>query len=186
MEPQVQIFVQREGLLARLGHDLQLSARQFEIRLQDNLVRGRFASDMLRVDGVIHRGRLDQSVLSNAEKTQIEQTVRDDILQSGKYPQILFEGTVQGQGPGGRRVEGRLHMVGSEQAIAATVHEDGGIARAEVVLTPSSWGIAPYRAMAGALRIKDRVQVVIAVPNVDRREHADVVGGEMQWVAAPG
>jgi hypothetical protein len=48
----------------------------------------------------------------------------------------------------------------------------------EVPLVPSRWGIAPYRALAGALKLQDRVIVRLSLPRGDR------LAGAQRWANA--
>jgi polyisoprenoid-binding protein YceI len=70
---------------------------------------------------------------------------------------------VQTEADGGRiHAEGELTLSGTTQPIAfdLVVGDDGKL-RASVVVTQSAWGIKPYSALFGALKVKDEVQVVL-------------------------
>jgi polyisoprenoid-binding protein YceI len=59
-------------------------------------------------------------------------------------------------------VEGELTMAGSTRPVAAQldVGADGRVS-GTIPLTPSAWGIKPYRGLMGALRVRDELEIVI-------------------------
>jgi hypothetical protein len=60
-------------------------------------------------------------------------------------------------------VAGELQLAGRGQPLAFDVRNDGGTYRAEFELKPSHWGIAQYRALLGAIKLKDAVRVELAL-----------------------
>jgi hypothetical protein len=58
-----------------------------------------------------------------------------------------------------RRVQGELELLGRWQPIEFPFSESSGKVTGEVELRPSRWGIEPYKALLGAIRLQDRVLV---------------------------
>jgi hypothetical protein len=166
MPTQVQIFTYKEGLLARLAHDLRLSASAFEITLQQGKISAHFAADSLEVDGVAFGERIDPGALSAQDKQKIQHTIQTEILDSAHHPRIEVSGTLK-QAHGRSFVEAKLRLRGVERPVEVPIALADGRLTAEVSFAPSAFGIAPYKALAGAIRLKDLVLVrVTAVASV--------------------
>lgn len=144
----VQVYTWREGLLARVGHDLRLSAPARIIREGDGIVVTVDAAS-LRVDGAMKDGRLVE--VSAGDRADIEKALRTEILDVGRHPLIRWRGTMDGRGT--------LELRGRSVALRVPATVDGDRVRGEVDLTPSAWGIKPFRALLGALKLQDRVRV---------------------------
>ena len=161
--PTIHIFTFKEGLLSRLAHDLRLRVERFEVRLEGGRLTARFDTRSIRVDGVMRHGALDASAPGESDRREIERTIAGRVLDVARHPSVVLTATLHVEGRGAR-VRGELELHGRREPIDALVRVDGDQLRAEVVLTPSRWGIAPYRAMGGTLRVQDRVRVEVALP----------------------
>lgn len=157
--PTIHVFTYKDGLLARLAHDLRLTARRFEIRRAGAELTGRFWPDSLVVDGVPHGAQLDRSALSESDRAKIQRNITDEILHAARFPTIEFAGTSQGS-----TLTGSLTMVGKTAPVSAPLRREAGRLRAEFTLVPSRWGIPPYKALAGAIKLQDRVLVALDLP----------------------
>jgi hypothetical protein len=155
----------KDGLLARLAHDLQIRATDWDATLDGDAIVVRVGLVGLRVDGAVEHGRLAHGVLSRGDLGKIERTMNDDVLLTARWPEARFEGTIDRET---LRVRGRLTLHGRTLDLpAVTVRDDGERWCAELAITPSRWGIAPYRALAGALKLQDRVLVRVALDKGD-------------------
>jgi len=163
--PTIQVFTYKDGLLARLAHDLRLSLRRFEVVRAGETITGKFWPTSLVVDGVVERGgQLDARALSEGDRRKIAGNIADEVLLLARHPEVGFVGSIVGAG-----VAGELTMVGEAMPVNVAVEAVGGRLRGQVTLVPSRWGITPYRALAGAIKLQDRVLVKIDFPDgVDR------------------
>ena len=160
MRATAHVYTFKEGFLARLAHDLRLTVGKFEIHLERSKLRASFAADSLRVDGVARPAGVDAGALSADDKADIEDTIRRVLLQSAAHPQIEVHGTLTPVGEGfAADVEVRLRGVTQRLRVPIEIEPDRTVARVE--LAPSHFGIAPYKALAGAIRLQDRVVVSI-------------------------
>lgn len=158
----IHVFTYKDGLLARLAHDLRLSLRRFEIERDGDELRARFWPASLAVDGVVVRGgAIDGAALSDGDKRKIAGNIRDSVLSLDRFPEASFRGRVV---DGGAAVDGELTLVGRAVPLRVAVQTSGGRLRAEVPLVPSRWGITPYKALAGAIKLQDRVLVTLDLP----------------------
>jgi hypothetical protein len=159
------VSIYREGVLAPLGHDLKLRVADFTIRVDgETSVQAEFRADSLRVLGALKNGRVAQDEPSSSDKQAIEATIRREILESGKYPAISFRSTSIHKDGSGYGVQGRLELHGTTRDVQFTVELHGGRASARVLLLQPDFGITPYRAFLGALRVKPEVLVEVSVP----------------------
>ena len=162
MRTELQIFTFKDGVLARLAHDLRLSASAFEITLHHGTISAFFLADSLEVDGVAHGEQVDPGALSTHDKQKIQHTIQAEVLDSGRHPRIEVSGTLK-QAQGRHFVEAELRLRGVQRSIEIPVTLADGKLTAECAFAPSAFGIAPYKALAGAIRLKDRVLVRVTI-----------------------
>jgi hypothetical protein len=158
----VYVFTFKEGLLARLAHDLRLTVTRFELRFDRDRVSAKFDATSLVVDGVAHGERIDRGALSDDDKSKIEATVRNEILHASRHPQVEVNGSIQRR-DGSVAVDASLHLHGHSQGLQLPVRTDNHRTFVEVELMPSKFGIPPYKALAGAIRLKDRVVIRVEI-----------------------
>lgn len=159
MTASIEVFTFKDGLLARLAHDLQLSLTRFELRREEDVITGTFWPGSLVVDGPVGKRGVDTAAFSAGNKAEIAGNIAE-VLQVAKHP----EARLVGRWSGGA-FKGELTLVGRTLPIEGKVTEAGGRLIAEVTLVPSRWGIAPYRALAGAIKLQDRVVVRVSGPD---------------------
>lgn len=161
--PCLRLFVFKEGLLSRLGHDLRLSMDAFEITLETGTIAGRFDTTSIRVDGAMKADALDPGGLSTKDRAKIEKTVRGEVLRVDKFPEAVFEASLEPRGDTGE-LRGSLTLLGRRRALnPIQVIPMGDRFIAKLSIEPSRWGIKPYRGLAGTLKIQDRIDVEIAI-----------------------
>jgi hypothetical protein len=156
MTHQVHVFTFKEGLLSRMAHDLRLHVEKFTIAREGDDMIGRFDANSIVVDGTVRNGALDRDELSAADRKKIEKTIRNEILCSLKHPHIEFSGKID---IARLRVAGTLSMVGVRRPLALVASREHERLRSHVFLRPSEFGIEPFKALAGAIRLQDRVRV---------------------------
>jgi hypothetical protein len=159
MDAQLHVFTFKAGLLARLAHDLRLTVQSFDVTLLNGHVDARFDLRSLMVDGVAHGEQVDAHTLPDRDKRTIEQTINHDILMTGTQPSASFAGQVRALGSQRYAVEGKLELRKTLRPLTLEVSVQRGALVATASLAPSDFGIAPYKALAGAIRLADRVEL---------------------------
>jgi polyisoprenoid-binding protein YceI len=154
----VEVFTFKEGLLSRVAHDLCVRVGEFEVLADEATVEARFALRSLRVQHAEREGTPDAAALSAKDRAQIEENIRDKVLHSDRNPDARFSGTISAEA-GSLRVSGRLSLHGQAHPLEFPAERSEGRVRGEVELVPSKWGIAPFKAMLGAIKLRDRVLV---------------------------
>jgi polyisoprenoid-binding protein YceI len=162
----VEVLVFREGLLSAVGHDLVLRATDFEISVDPEApaVSARIDPASLRVASAVRDGRPLPGALSPADVRDIETAAAATVLRAHRFPEIRFTSAAALRRGDGWDVRGSLALAGTSREIALAVRRAGDRLVAEVKLRQPDFGIAPYRAMLGALRVKPVVVVRASVP----------------------
>lgn len=170
----------REGMLAVIGHDLRIEAERFEVRASAGELTARVELASLRVIGCMVNGRLDASAPSPGDRAEIEQRMRREIFGAAPSPEASLIGTVRADGAGWL-IAGMLALCGRSQPLSARVARVAGALEARVELVPSRFGIAPFRAFGGALRIADRVVVSVQLPLDAASPGSDLAALTARW-----
>jgi polyisoprenoid-binding protein YceI len=152
------VRTRRGGAAAKAGHNLLIEVTAWEGTLEvgDDIAATLDAdATSLRV----REGTGGIQALGDADKANIEQTIDDEVL---KRRDISFRSTRVRQADGRLAVEGELTLAGQTQPIACDVHVAGdGTLSATVVVTQTRWGMTPYSALFGTLKVLDDVEVVL-------------------------
>jgi polyisoprenoid-binding protein YceI len=157
----------REGMLSRLGHDLELAVTRFDIRVNETArsVDASFDAASLRVVRALRDGvELPPSAVSESDRRTIEDNVRRTVLETGRYPEIRFRSSRVVDVEGGVDVTGRLVLHGKERELTVRLVRSGDRYEGDVTLHQPDFGITPYSAMLGALRVKPDVVVRLSLP----------------------
>jgi polyisoprenoid-binding protein YceI len=160
------VFTYKEGLLSAVAHDLQIRVGRFDVDVDDaaRSVKARFDARSLEVVTAMKDGAPNPDALGDGDKRKIEQNIADDVLAVGKHPEIRFTSTSVTPEGDGFRVEGDLALHGRTRPLTLHARPDGDRLAAEVSLHQPDFGIKPYTAMLGTLKVKADVTVRCAVP----------------------
>lgn len=161
-EGRVEVYTFKEGLLGRAAHDLRLTVQDFSIDGSPDQLEARFDIRGFRVDGAMRDGRLDERVLGDKDKREILDNIRNKILHADRP--LRFRGKAGLRDDGGYRVSGELEMAGQSRPVELALDRSGDRLRGEIELTPSRWGVKPFKALMGAIKLQDRVRVRFDLP----------------------
>jgi len=161
----VSVFTFKDGLLARAAHDLALRCDGCEVTLDGEAVSAMVPLRALTVVGPVDGGVARAELYDDRQRREIEDTMRDEILHLDRYPEARFEGrAVARAGDGdGFDVGGELALAGRRAPLRFAVMRDGERYRASFDIQPTRWGIAPYKALLGAIKLKDVVRIELDV-----------------------
>ncbi|GII00144.1 YceI family protein [Planobispora takensis] len=152
----------RQGLAAQAGHDLTIEVTRWSgeaVVAEDpaaSSVTVTADTGSLRVVA----GSGGVKPLTEREKQEIAATARR-LLGSDRRPEARFTSAeVSPGGDGGATVTGTLALLGRERPLRLEVaHLGGGRYRATGRVVQSEYGIKPYSAFFGALKLADAVEV---------------------------
>jgi hypothetical protein len=161
------VFTFKEGLLSPVAHDLRLRITRFslEVDAAASSVVARFDTNSLVVDCPMKEGAENPSALSASDKQKIAGQIRDDVLHGSQHPEAVFRSrTVTARGDGGYDLEGELTLHGVTKPLGACrTRLVAGRQQLELRLHQPDFGITPYRAMLGTLKIQADVTIRITV-----------------------
>jgi polyisoprenoid-binding protein YceI len=160
------IFTYKDGLLSPIAHDLKIRVSRFTVDIDpaSRAIEARFDARSLEVVCARQDGRDQPGALSDADKRKIEATIVADVLEADRHPDVRFvSSSVEPEGDG-YRVQGRLTLHGVTRPISFTTQALAAQQVAEVTLSQPDFGIKPYRAMLGALKLRADVTVRVALP----------------------
>jgi len=157
------VRTERGGAAAKAGHDLVLRVTSWEAALVVADDAARATMELTADAGSLRvvEGTGGMQTLGDDDMANIHQTIDDEVLKRGD---IGFHSTrVEVKRDGGRlHAEGDLTLAGETRPIAFDLAiGSGGELTAAAVVTQSAWGMKPYSALFGALKVKDEVLVVL-------------------------
>jgi polyisoprenoid-binding protein YceI len=165
------VYTFKEGLLSPVAHDLQLRVERFTVDVEARdggfTVDARFDARSLRVVTAMAHGQPREGALGEADRRKIEHTIVDEVLDAARHPEVHFRSTKIARAGAGYRVDGELTLAARTRAISALTRPSTGAVpgqTAEVVLHQPDFGIRPYSAMLGTLKIRPDVRVRITLP----------------------
>ena len=153
----------RTGAAAKAGHNLliHVTAWQATLEVGEDPARTSIVLDADATSLRVREGTGGMQALGDDDKASIQETIDDDVL---KRKGIEFRSTAVQVAPDGGRmsVQGELTLVGKACPIAfdLTVGDDGTLGGSAVV-RQTDWGITPYSALFGTLKVVDEVEVVL-------------------------
>lgn len=163
---EVHVLSFKDGVLAKLAHDLKLKVERFQISVDDTSKKIEATFDARSVKVVCRRkdGQDDHSGLNAIEIAAIHSNVEKDVLDSKKFPEIKFVSTSVSPEGEGYRIVGDLTLHGKTKSISTVAKRVGDRFVTEIRLHQPDFGIKPYSAMMGALKVQADVVVSVSVP----------------------
>ena len=143
------VRTKRTGAASKAGHDLLIEVTSWEATLDEGRVTLTADPRSLRV----LEGSGGIKSLDDDDRAGIEQTIDEEVLKGGP---IQFRST----SVDGSRVEGELELAGETRPVGfeLAAGEDGRLT-ATAVIKQSDWGMKPYTALFGTLKVADEVEV---------------------------
>ena len=158
------VYAYKEGLLSAVGHDVLLKVGTFAVQAEPGSVTATFDAGSLAVVCAMRDGAQNPGALSDKDKRTIEGYVREDILHARRYPKIAFRSTAIEAEDDEWWVDGELELHGRKRAVRARISRRAEEVVTKVRLHQPDFGITPFRALMGTLRIQPHVDVELVVP----------------------
>jgi polyisoprenoid-binding protein YceI len=151
----------RTGLGAKAGHDLTIEVTHWHGHATVDTAVPANSSVTIQVDVdslQVRQGTGGVKPLTDADRAEISKTLKQ-VLHTAKHPTITFQSRRVDGSVGSFTLDGELTIMG----ITRPVTVQGGVTDGRVVggatVVQSRWGIRPYSAFLGALRLSDEVKV---------------------------
>ena len=161
-----QIFTYKEGLLSTLAHDLRINVTSFVVELGDNddSINARFDAGSLHVDCAMADGVERRDLLSGKSMKEIDDNILKDVLYAATHRYIFFCSASVITDDSFYRIKGTLTLRGKGKEILLTAQNEDKYYVAEARLRLPDFGIKPFSALFGAIRIKPDVLIRIMIP----------------------
>ena len=151
------VLTGRNGAAAKAGHDLTIDVQSWDATLEV----GDSSSLQLSADPTslhVREGKGGLQALGEDDKADIRKTIDKDVL---KKKGISFQSTSVEQAGDGLKVTGDLEMGGTTKPVTFDLSESDGTLTGSAAVKQTDWGIKPYSALFGALKVNDEVKVVV-------------------------
>lgn len=161
------VWTFKAGLMARMAHDLKIEVTDYDFVVDGELGENWHAELTMpiqgfRVLGATRNKVLQVDQLSLDDKAEIEQTLRAKVLDAERHPVAFYRASFNGD-ENQRNFEGQLTLKGTTRPLkiqgrmertAQGIHLEG-----QARILQSDFGIKPFQAFLGALKVKDEVEV---------------------------
>lgn len=163
------VYTFKEGILSAVAHDLEIEVSRFWVEWNEDAstLEAELDARSLHVLHPMADGRPNPGALSERDRRKIEQTIVEDVLHASRHPAICFRAKLAWSG-GVPSVDGDLTLTGRTRPVRVEVRLEGAELVARATLHQPDFGITPYSAMLGTLKIKPDVRVELSVPSSQR------------------
>jgi polyisoprenoid-binding protein YceI len=159
------VFTFKDGLLSKIAHDLKVQVTRLQVDVTAVAVRAEFDLQSLRVVTAMKDSQENPASLSDSDKTKIAEQIVKEVLHSTEHPSAVFNSrSVTRRNDGGYSIAGDLTLHGVTKSIHVETQLEGGRQVASIELHQPDYGITPFKAMMGTLKVKPDVIVRLSVP----------------------
>src|SRR3954447_651958 len=148
------VHTRKGGAAAKAGHDLVIEVTKWQATYNDAAMTLTADAGSLRV----RSGSGGRSPPGDHEKAGIAQTIDEEVLKRGA---IEFRSTRVVRAGDRLDVEGELELLGRRAPVAFALTQSGGHLTGSATVKQTNWGIKPYSALFGTLKVQDEVEVAI-------------------------
>ncbi len=160
------LLTTRDGLAAQAGHDLTIEVTQWsaELEVADDLTPAALTVRLDMNSLVVREGKGGVKPLTDRDRREIAVTARK-LLRTDRFPEATFTASGFEQGAGGDgAVQGTLSLAGSDRPVRLEVALSGnGSYHVTGSVRQSDFGVKPYTAFLGVLKVSDAVRFAVDV-----------------------
>jgi polyisoprenoid-binding protein YceI len=166
-EGELRLKVFREGAAARMGHDLVFGVRNWSAKV--NVDPSDLSRSSLEATAEVGSFSILEAIggakaLSRGDHADIKRSIEEKILDAGRFPTVDFRSTSVSMVDETRAMlSGELTIAGTTRPVDVSLTLTGGRAKATLTVVQSQWGIKPFKAFMGALKVRDAVDVILDV-----------------------
>lgn len=163
------VFTFKEGLLSKVAHDLKIKAKSLDVSVDGDHVHASIDPQGLEIVCARKDGRDAHGTLSGGDKRKIIKSMHEDVLHSKRHPAVTFHGTIESREKDGFEitalsVQGELSLHGATKPLTLSFAREGSRMVAKATLHQPDFGIKPFEAMFGTLKVKAGIEVQISAP----------------------
>jgi hypothetical protein len=145
------VRTKRRGAASKAGHDLLIEVTSWSATLDGAGIELTADSGSLRVV----EGTGGMSALDEDDKAGIQETIDDEVLKGAPIEFRSTEAAIPG------RVTGELELNGTRRPISFELAAQDGRLTGTAKVRQSDWGMKPYSALFGTLKVADEVEIAI-------------------------
>jgi len=168
----IEIHVAKDGFFKAFGHDHLVSATHFSGSVQ--LATAKMEESSVAFAADANALRVIDPGESEKDRSEVQATMLGElVLNVARYSKIEFSSTAvkvssSANGKSELQVTGTLSLHGVQKPVALPVHvqiaDDGSlVCDTEVSLLQSEFGITPYKAAGGAVKVKDKLKLTFHI-----------------------
>ncbi|MEU2688385.1 YceI family protein [Streptomyces hygroscopicus] len=166
------IKTSRAGPGRRAGHDLTIEATRWSgtaVVVARDPGKSSVTVSVETGSLAVREGTGGVKPLTDTDKAEIKRTLeREGVLHTAQHPTIAFRSTSITGTLGSFQITGDLTIKGRSHPVTVDGGSDGdGMVCGRATVTQSAWGIKPYSAFLGALRVADDVRIEYAVTELE-------------------
>jgi len=153
------VHTRKGGAAAKAGHDLVIEVTSWQGRLHvGDEMTVTLSADARSMR--VREGSGGMTSLGDDDKANIEQTLNEEVL---KGASIEFHSTACDPSPEGDRVRvsGELELAGRRAPITFELSLNGTQLSGSATVKQTDFGMKPYSALFGTLKVLDEVQVAV-------------------------
>ena len=151
---------------AKLAHDLILTPTQWSGTMNVDADNPGASSASLTIDArsiEIVEAVGGMKSLSDKDRRDIAKNINDKVLETGKHSQLTFESTsVSGSEPN-FTAAGNMTIRGTTRPVNVALNVNGSQVTAKTSISQKDFGIKPFSAMMGAIKLRDDVEFELTV-----------------------
>jgi polyisoprenoid-binding protein YceI len=160
----IKIHTKREGLASRVGHDLTLEPARWNADVEldpDDISKSSVTATIDPGSIEVLEGTGGAMPLSDKDRADIRKNLTQKVFTSGS---IDFRSTaVSSNGDGRITVSGDVTISGTTRPVQLDLTQSGDRVSGRLSLRQTDFGIKPYSAMLGALKVADAVDLALDV-----------------------
>jgi polyisoprenoid-binding protein YceI len=169
-ESSLLVHTRRQGAAARAGHDLVIEATRWTATVTVDADSAASSTLEAVIDAgslVVRKGTGGALPITDGQKDEIERTTRTKVLHADKHPEIRATSTAVTATGDGAEISLDLSMAGRSHAATLAVHvaddADGTTITGSTTVRQTDFGITPYSALFGTLKVKDEIEITVEV-----------------------
>jgi polyisoprenoid-binding protein YceI len=151
---------------AKLAHDLILSPSRWHGTMNVDADNPAASSATLSIDATsieILEAVGGMKGLSDKDRKDISKNINEKVLETGRYGELKFESTsVSGSEPN-FNVAGNMTIKGTSRPTNVALAVNGTQVVAKTSISQKDFGIKPFSAMMGAIKLRDDVEFELTV-----------------------
>jgi hypothetical protein len=156
---EVLVFTFKEGPLSTVAHDLKLKMEKFSITTQGQAFTAEFDASSIKMVCAMKDGKDHLDGLAPSLFPDVHRNIANAVLVA-QHPSIKFQSTSVTDA----EVVGQLTLNGVTKEVKGKRSTAGTKRVAEFRLDQRDFGIKPFSAMLGAMRVKPHVVVRVTMP----------------------